>query len=59
MKKYECPHCPEDALTFSAEAKWDVDKQEFVYELDPFYFDTGHAFCKVCDHWVNFVVTEE
>ena len=59
MKTYKCPHCKSDDLIFSAEAKWDKDKKEFVYELEPFYFDSGHAFCVVCDNWIDFEVTEE
>ena len=59
MRNYICTHCNTDDIKFSADAKWDKDKQEFVYELESFYFDAGHAFCIVCDNWVDFELTEE
>lgn len=46
-------------LTFSAEAKWDQNKQEFTYKLEDFYFEDSKAFCIICDQWVTFGVVEE
>ena len=54
MKTYTCSHCNSSELKFSADAKWNKDKQEFVYELESFYFEAGQAFCVVCDNWVDF-----
>jgi hypothetical protein len=59
MKTYTCPHCNTNSLKFSADAKWDNHKQEFVYELESFYFDANQAFCVVCDIWVDFEASED
>jgi len=59
MKIYRCKSCTSKHLVFSSEAKWDEIKQEFVYKLEPFYFDADQAFCEVCDNWVDFELTEE
>jgi hypothetical protein len=59
MKTYTCSHCNNNTLSFSAEAKWNKETQEFDFQLESFYFDGGQAFCVVCDHWVDFEVIEE
>lgn len=60
MKKtYKCKCCDNKNIIFSAEAKWDIDKQEFVYNIEKFYFDDKTAFCEVCDTWTDFDEDEE
>jgi hypothetical protein len=58
-KNYICPHCDSDNLIFSEEAKWSIEQQKFVYDLEKFYFEAEQAFCEVCDNWIQFEIIEE
>jgi hypothetical protein len=58
-KNYICPHCDSDNLVFSAEAKWSIEQQKFVYDLERFYFNSQQAFCEICDNWIQFEIVEE
>ncbi len=53
MKKtYICSCCGGKDLSFDANGKWDEEKQEFVFNLEKFYFfEEEMAFCIVCDNW--------
>lgn len=53
MKKtYTCTCCGGKDLSFDANGKWDEEKQEFVFNLEKFYFfEEEMAFCIVCDNW--------
>jgi hypothetical protein len=60
MKKtYTCTCCGGKNLSFDANGKWDEEKQEFVFNLEKFYFfEEEMAFCIVCDNWNIFAEIE-
>jgi transcription elongation factor Elf1 len=59
MKTYNCKCCGSKNVSFDANAKWNVEKQEFEFELQKFYLEEEMAFCDVCDNWTDFEVNEE